>query len=172
MAFTVLITIEGVLAEESTGLAAADLIPEGRMLYFALRSQFNIILSTLDPPQRAANWLTLQNIRKTDYARLFTREGLEHLDRAAVRHRHITQARALGYDLRYVFTDDPATARWCVQRGITPMCCPHPAYARSSFLPDSREGGLSWDQIEATQNLMASLRKADTRTLVDEGDTE
>lgn len=170
MAYTILIALEGVMAEEDPGgLALSQPIPEGRMLFYSLREHFNIVLSTLESDEARANrWLVLNSIKPADYGRLLLCDIRPPARPRSVREAHIMRTRALGYDLRYVLCDDPEVARLCLERGITPLCCPHPVYSRSSFLPDSREGGLSWDAIVAAQTGQKEKREKDNRTLVDD----
>jgi hypothetical protein len=94
-------------------------------------------------------WLfTCCGIRPDHWARLLTANEGVLTPAITERIRHSSVLRAAGYDLRWVFDPNPWVARGLLELGITPMCCPHPYYARPSFLPDSGTGGLAWDQIE------------------------
>lgn len=169
MAFTVQLAIEGVLASEDDqgGLATSHTIPEGLLLFYALASQFHVVLSTLSvTPEVPKRFLHEAGVRPTDYARLLLAlPGASDLD---ARVRHFSVARAQGWDLRYVIDPDPEVAKAALARGICPLCCPHPRYSRPSFLPNAGQGGLSWEAIVAEQKGQGAIRAADDRVLADD----
>lgn len=161
MTHAALISIEGVISEDMADLPLAQAIPEGLALYHALASQFRLHISSTWPDEtRVLQWLKEAGIRPDTYQTVYVgEEGVEPL---LVRHHHFSLARR-GADLRYVVDSDPAYARFCLGRGVTPLCCPHPAYSRYSFLPDSDEGTLSWNDITNTLLKQAEVKEDDRR---------
>jgi hypothetical protein len=109
------------------------------------------VLSTLESSEdKVVNWLRqVAGIQPRQWARLLRATDDEAIDGDAVivRRRHLVESRAQNYDVRFFFDPDPKVALSCLASGVTPMCCPHPVYARESFLPDSRIGRPSWDAI-------------------------
>jgi hypothetical protein len=153
MSSTVLMSVEGVLSDrDEAPLIGAGKVDQGVSLFHAFHSQFNVVLSTLEPDEeRAVSWLRqVAGIQPHQWARLVraTDDEADDGDAVAVRRRHLIEARAQNYDIRYFVDPNPRVALSCLATGVTPMCCPHPVYARESFLPDSRSGGLSWEAIQ------------------------
>lgn len=149
MAITVMLSVEGVLAEDAASLAQASPIDSGTALFNVLRSGFHVCLSSVEPDEALVRrWLTTScGIRPDHWARLLVSAHEESVE-SEERIRHAMTLRAAGYDLRWVIDPNPWVARGLLELGITPMCCPHPYYSRPSFLPDSGTGGMGWDQIE------------------------
>lgn len=169
MAYTLQLSIEGVMAEDAPeGLTLADVIPEGKTLFMALKEPFRIILSTLEMDAEVVDrWLLLQGIRKTDYSGILLNKWIAE-PALEVRTRHVMLTRSQNSGLAYVVDSDPRVAKFCLERGVTPLLCPHPTYARSSFLPDSKSGGMSWDEIVETQTRQKLARMGDQRTRVND----
>jgi hypothetical protein len=170
---TALVAIEGVIAEDNPdGLTGASTIDEGITLFHALARGFHIVLSSLEQDEATVHrWLATQaGIVPRHWARLLRGERLDATN-LATRQRHVMLTRSSGYDLRYVVDPDPRVALHCLRAGVTPLCGPHPLYARASFLPDSQEGGASWDAINAALVTTRNVRAQDPRGYFDD-DTE
>lgn len=162
MAYSLLMVVEGVLATDEPELALSQVVPQGVALFHALRDHFSVALSTVAPVEAAERWLELAGIdlsRQT--ARLLS--GDPGLPVERVRRRHFDTMRSSGGELAYVVDPDPEMARFYLRRGVTPLCCPNPLFARYSFLPDSQAGGAGWDQIVAEINdQRVARRKVET----------
>lgn len=158
MSFTTLISIEGVIKSDS-----GQVIQEGLALFHGLRTQMHIVFSSLEKREESVKRFFREcGIPGETFARLeLARENETELE---TRTRHILSARANGYDLRYVVETDPEVARYCLNVGVTPLFCPHPLYARASFLPHSRDGGESWYEMEMALHEQAEIKAEDRRS--------
>jgi hypothetical protein len=161
VAYIVLMSIEGVIAEDTEQLQLAQMMPAGKILLYALKEMFSVWLSSVDDDEKLViRWLQECGIGPEDYQRLLT--GITGVNEDGIRKEHFKIARRAG-DLKYVIDPDPEIARYVLLHGVTPMCCPNPAYARYSFLPDSQEGAASWDAILADVVGQRGVRLADKR---------
>jgi hypothetical protein len=168
MAFTVLMTVEGVLSDDTFGFPATPPLPQGLLLFHGLSSQFMVVLSSTHTDHEAVRrWLQYSaGLKPTQWARILLAN--EDEDELEVRKRHLTFCLSSGMDLRYLVTPDPRLAVHSIQAGITPLCCPHPAYSRASFLPDAGQGRIAWDEIEAEVMVGRLTRQDDARLEVDD----
>lgn len=147
-------SVEGVLSDrDEAPLIGAGKVDQGVSLFHSLATQFHVVLSTLEPDEdRAIAWLRqIAGIQPNQWARLSRATEDEAMDGDAivVRRRHLLETRSQNYDIRYFVDPDPRVALSALAAGVTPMCCPHPIYARESFLPDSQAGRPAWDAIAA-----------------------
>lgn len=168
MAMTVLISVEGIISGETDSLVGAFPLPHGINLFHSLAKGFHIVLSSIESDETLVHhWLSSQaGILPRHWSRLLL--GREGEDPFEARQRHVMLVRSGSYDLRYVVDADPRIALVCLKAGITPLCAPHPLYARSSFLPDSQAGQASWALI--TEHLQDQrLANIQDPRLLDEG---
>lgn len=156
-----MLSVEGVLAEDtSDDLLLAQPQPEGIALYQSLVEQFQVWLSTRSQDYDVVSrWLDEAGVKLTKgRVLLLVGDGT-----ASVRRTHFIHIRRQ-CDLRYVIDPDPEFARWVLGRGVTPMCCPHPAYSRYSFLPHTPAGAAAWDSIVSEVMGQRGVRLLDRRT--------
>lgn len=164
MASSVLMTIEGTLADDMFKFPQCPSIPDGVVLFHALATAFPIILSTFTATHEAAKEF-LQYVcgcRVTAWRALWTAQ--ENESPIEAQERHLQTALAQG-PLAFYVTANPAMALYALDLGVTPLCCPHPAYARSSFLPHTPEGLRTWADIEAQVIQKRLMRLGDSRSL-------
>jgi len=164
MARSVLFCIEGVLVDDSLDVPVYSGFSDGILLFHALASTFGVVLSTLSLDQyQMSRWLvTTLAMRSPQWSRLLVAEEGE--SEADTRSRHLNFLRSTGSEISYVVTADPAFARASIAAGVTPLCCPHPAYSRPSFLPTAGEGKAQWDAIEA-EVLKGKISRLEDRRL-------
>ncbi len=148
--------IEGVLADDldPSSLVGSQTLPNGFRLFHCLRNQFQVVLSTLGNPETAQAFLQPSGIKESDYSIL-----LSNNDRIS----HLRRARQIGFRIEYLFDSDPDVAVAALRLGCVPMCCPHPAYGRSSFLPDAGQGKRSWAEIVAEVQGQRGAKSVDPR---------
>jgi hypothetical protein len=164
MPFSVLMTVEGVLTDDSCDFPGAPPLQEGLLLFHGLSAVFSVHLSAATVREDAVRRFLEYGcgIKPTQWAGIWVgREGEE--PEGAVHMRHLTHMQSNLYDLRYFVTPNPTLAKLAIRRGITPLLCPHPAYSRPSFLPHAGEGRKDWADIEAEVMNGRLLRKEDTR---------
>lgn len=161
--------VEGVLSDDSFGLVESPPLPEGLALFHALRSQFHVVLSTSQTEDSwVRRWLQYSaGIKPVEWARIMLADQ-PNWSEVEVFKRHMILCRAAAYDVRYVVTPSPQAAIAALRMGFTPLCCPHPVYSRTSFLPQAGEGGASWEQIENEVMAGRLARQNDDRLLIDD----
>jgi hypothetical protein len=161
MSGCVLMSIEGVLSDDldTASLVDCQSLDCGLLLFHALRQGFQIVLSTLGSLEVAESFLRPCGIRETDYAQI-----LHGGDRIS----HLRLARRLNYRIDYFIDTDPEVAVEALRLGCVPMLCPHPAYGRSSFLPDIAQGKKTWDQIAEEVQGQRIAKSQDSRLTNDE----
>jgi hypothetical protein len=163
MPFSVLMTVEGVLTDDTFDFPGAPSLQEGILLFHGLASVFTVHLSSATTNEEAVRrFLTYGcGIKATQWGSLWIAK--EDEPKTDTHMRHLIHAQSNRYDIRYFVTPDPWMARQSIKRGITPLLCPHPSYSRPSFLPHAGQGRADWHRIETEVMNGRLLRDEDPR---------
>lgn len=162
MAFTAMVSIEGVLAQDSVSLIKAAPVPIGIALYHSLKTMFKLALVTSAPTKEVDHWLRVAGL--SDHAYLLTPGPLDDpTDITALRTRQLRTLRNNGADVGLVIDSSPAVAAMALSKGVSGVVFTHPSYTRPEFRPDYEEKRKPWAEIEREITIQRQLKATDLR---------
>lgn len=154
----VVITIEGVLMAEAGQVP----IPNGLLLYGALKDQFNLALITDLDTELVTYWLKLNGL--VDHTYVAARRTTDPEDVGARRLRQLARLRERETDIRFVVESDPSAAATLLENGQAVLLHIAPRYSRPEFRPDYSGPKKTWDVLTGEILRQAELRASDKRT--------
>lgn len=157
-------TVEGVLAHPGpSGRVAAGLpIEEGHRLYYALATQWRVMMITAErDPDPVETWLRREGFR--DFAGLAALGPQERSDslKMATLH-HIRKQRAHGH-VGLLVTSSPPAAAASMRMGVPALLFASPTYLRPEFRPDHDRTPRPWDEIQEEVDAQEEMHKRDAR---------
>lgn len=152
-------SMDGVLRSET-----GDLIPEGLIMYRAMKVVGRVILLTSLDQKLADIWLVMHNM--ADYDDLIDNSVVVDPDED-LRLRQIAVSKTRGPIELYI-DSDPATVAEALKQGMPTCLFSSPKYARLEFRPDAPKGVRKWDDIVAERNRQHAMKAVDKRVQPDE----
>ena len=143
-----IVCMEGLLVE-GTDLKASPPTRHGRLLYEALKSQYQILLVTTDPSAELARaWLKREHL--TGFGSVYTRPTTTILSAVDWKVAQIREMQSEGWPVMLYADSDPAAVRAAYLAGVPTMLVASPHFGRPEWRPDADRSIKPWDALVDT----------------------
>lgn len=152
-----IVCLEGLLVE-GTDLKASPPTKHGRMLYEALKSQYQLLVITTDPSiELARAWLKREHL--TGFGSVYCRPNDTVLSPVDWKMSKIREMQSEGWPVMLYVDSDPASIRAAFLHGVPTALVASPKFGRPEWRPDVERGIKPWEELVDTME-QESLLKA------------
>lgn len=151
-----IINLEGVLVD-GQDLKSSPPTKHGRLLYDALKGQYQALILSTDPSHELARaWLKREGV--TGFGSVFCRPTNTLLSPVDWKVSKIREMQAEGWPVMLYVDSDPESIRAAFMEGVTTMLVASPRYARPEWRPDGERSIRPWDSLVDTLEAEHLLR--------------
>jgi hypothetical protein len=143
-----IINLEGVMVD-GVDLKASPPTKNGRMLYDALKGQYQmVVLSTCPSYELARAWLKREYI--TGFGSVFCRPDNTILSPVEWKMTQIREMQSEGWPVMLYVDADPTAIRAAILEGVSTALVTTPRFARPEWRPDADHSFRSWESLVDT----------------------
>lgn len=153
----IVMEVEGILKKPIGGQVNEN----GRRLYRALSSQYQILLVAWDTRKLLDEWLYKEGI--TGYADLIIGGDLRINITENMWTNYLRYFALMGYNIELCVVNSPESALSVLERGVGVLLFGQPAYGLPEWLPGSSRGALDWADLAERAEVDALARRDDKR---------